>query len=791
MTTSVYKGSIFKELFMLIFITTSMLFIFGYSFFVYKFIQNEIIQNKKLSISIEKTISQDLAKLILLNDIYSAADITTKLKSFDKIVSVVVFNKKGTPIYQYSKNAKSFKVKDIPKSTGYKVEGDIFDTNIKAIYMDRKLGMINMKIRRKTIAQILKENMEFIATSYIFILIVSYLLAYLYARYFTEPIIKLVKFLDTIEWTSSLKKRVSISEDNEFGKLYEEVNIMLSKLESAYDEQKIATVAFETQSGIIIAGIDDKILQVNQAFTKITGYKKGEVIGKNASILRSKLHQDKFYEYINSRVKKEHFYSGEILFKDKYKNIKNLSLTIQPVFDDKNRINYYVYSFLDITRQKEIEAKLKYLQQYDPLTGLANRNLFIDTLRSRINSTISKKRWHALLCIDIDDFKSINDIYGHEIGDWILRELAQRLKEEFKDSDFIGKIGIDEFIISKRNIGDTKDEAFKNSEKVIERVYKITKHSFDIDYNTINISIKVGLNIYNYIEKDANLVLKRADSALQIAKRENKKIAFFDKEMEQKSLKYFQIYNQLLTAVKEKQFELYYQMQYKDDESIYGAEALIRWNHPEKSIISPINFIEIAENKNLIIDIGDWVMDEGCKQLALWQKDSKTSKWVMAINVSAKQFHQNDFVNKVIDKVKKYKIAPSRLKLELTESLIVNDFRNVISKMKYLRKYGIQISIDDFGTGYSSLQYLKNFPVDQIKIDQTFIFNLTRSKEDTAIVKSIIDLGTALGYEVVAEGVETKEHFKLLKKLGCKYYQGYYFAKPVKLSELVFKNPPK
>ena len=785
MTSTVYKGSIFKKLFMLIFITTSVLFIFGYSFFIYKFIQNEIVQNKKLSISVEKTISQDLAKLILLNDISSAADITTKLKSFDKIISVVVFNKKGTPIYQYSKNGQSFRVKNIPKNTGYKVKGDIFDTNIEAVYMGRKLGMINMKIKRKNIIQILNDNMNFMILSYIFILIISYLLAYLYAKYFTDPIIKLVKFLDTIKWASSLKKRVSISEDNEFGKLYEEVNIMLSKLELAYEEQKIATVAFETQSGIIIADNHNKILQVNSAFSKITGYKKEEVIGKNTSILRSDLHNDDFYDYINSRVQKEHFYSGEILFRDKHKNIKNLSLTIQPVFNDKNEINYYVYSFLDITQQKEIEAKLKYLQQYDPLTGLANRNLFISTLQSRIDANSTKKRWHALLCIDIDDFKSINDIYGHEVGDWILRELAQRLKEEFKDSDFIGKIGIDEFILSKRNIGDTKDKAFKNSEKLIERLNEITKYTFDINYTSVNISIKVGINVYSHLEDNAKVILKRADNALQTAKKENKKVAFFDKEMESKSLIYFKTYNELLTAIKEKEFELYYQLQYNDNKSVYGAEALIRWNHPKKGVIPPANFIEIAENKDIIIDIGDWVIDEGCKQLSLWQKDSKTKEWVLAVNASAKQFNQDNFAQKIIDTVEKYHITPSRLKIELTESLIVNNFENVISKMKKLRKYGIQISIDDFGTGYSSLQYLKNFPVDQIKIDQAFIFNLTRSQEDIAIVKSVIDLGTALGFDVIAEGVETKEHFELLKELGCKYYQGYYFAKPVKLTQIL------
>ncbi len=785
MKTTAYKGSIFKKLFMLVFITTSILFVLGYIFFIYKFTQNEMIQNKKLSIIIEKTLSQDLAKLILLDNVSSAADITAKLKSFDKIISVVVFDKKGTPIYQYSKNKKSFRVNMIPKTIGYQAKGDIFNVNVEAIYMGRKLGMINMKIKRKTIIQILNNNMNFIILSYIFILFISYLLAYLYAKYFTKPIIKLVHFLDTIEWTASLKKRISTNEDNEFGKLYEEVNIMLSKLESAYEEQKIATVAFETQNGIIIADIGDKILQVNSAFSKITGYKKEEVIGKNTSVLRSDLHNDDFYDYINNRVRQEHFYSGEIFFRDKHKNMKNLSLTIQPVFNDKNQIRYLVYSFLDITQQKETEAELKYLQSYDPLTGLANRSLFINTLQSRININHARKRWHTLLCIDINDFKSINDIYGHEVGDWILRELAQRLKEEFKDSDFIGKIGIDEYIISKRNIGDTKDEAFGNSEKLIERLNNIVIHTFNINHIVVNISIKIGINVYNHLEKDAKIILKRADSALQTAKKEDKKVAFFDKDMESKSLKYFKTYNELLIALKEKQFELYYQLQYKDDKSIYGAEALIRWNHPQKGVISPVDFIGIAENKDIIIDIGDWVIDEGCKQLSLWQKDEKTKELVLAVNVSTKQFYQDNFVKKVIDKVKKYNIVPSKLKLELTESLIVNDFKNVISKMKQLRKYGIQISIDDFGTGYSSLQYLKNFPADQIKIDQTFILNLTKSKNDAAIVKSIIELGTALGFEVIAEGVKSKEHFELLKELGCKYYQGYYFAKPVKSIQIL------
>jgi len=430
-----------------------------------------------------------------------------------------------------------------------------------------------------------------------------------------------------------------------------------------------------------------------------------------------------------------------------------------------------------------MEEKLRYLQQYDPLTGLANKNMFLETLQNRLDGD-DKKRWHILFFIDIKDFKNINSLYGHDVGDWILKEFAQRLKEEFKNSDFISKIGIDEFILSFRNIENIKEKTFMEAEKISTKLKTIASYPFRINHTTIDVILRIGVNIYNQKSKDAKIILKRADNALQIAKKQGREVAFFNQEAETKALKYLSTYKELVVAIKEKQFELYYQLQYKSDKSVYGAEALIRWNHPIKGLIPPFDFIQIAEDKNLIIEIGDWVLQEGCQQLKEWERNEKTKNWVLAINASAKQFNANDFVSKVQRAVERYNITPSKLKVELTESLLVDDFENTIQKMTELRKSGVKISIDDFGTGYSSLQYLRNFPADQIKIDQAFVFNMARSKEDVAVIKVILELGKALGFEVIAEGVETKEHYELLKNMGCEYYQGYYFAKPKKIGEI-------
>jgi len=550
---------------------------------------------------------------------------------------------------------------------------------------------------------------------------------------------------------------------------------MLNKILLSQKDQKIAAVAFETQSAMIITNAKREIIRVNKAFSEITHYTPEEVINKEPFMFELDMLSD-----VNESLQQTSYWSGEAYTKNKNTKLIPIFLTIQMILDNQ-KPKYYVCSFLDLSIQKNMEAKLKQLEQFDPLTGLANKNLFLETLQEKID-TDRNKNYHVLLCLDIKNFKMLNDVHGHNIGDFILKEFSQRVKKEFNESDFIAKIGIDEFILCYRNISQAKDEALLEAEKLLNKLKIISSTSFKIENKTINITLRIGVNLYDEKLRNANIILKQADNALQLAKKEDKEFIFFNTEIEKESQRYLSLYNELTIAIKEQQFELYYQLQNRDDESIYGAEALIRWNHPQRGLVPPFEFIEIAENSELIIDIGRWVLEEGCRQLAIWQENQETKDWVLAINVSAKQFKQDDFVSQVLNIVAKNHIPYHNLKLELTESLLAHDIEIIVEKMANLRKLGIQISIDDFGTGYSSLLYLKNLPIDQIKIDQGFIFGMLENQADMAIVKTILRLGEALDFEVIAEGVETKEHFEVLKKLHCHFFQGYYFAKPQKIS---------
>ena len=501
----------------------------------------------------------------------------------------------------------------------------------------------------------------------------------------------------------------------------------------------------------------------------------------------------KLYEEIEDALKKHHYWHGEIRNLKKDGTIFYEQLTVQDVCDNDMNVTNFVLSFVDITKQKENQEKLEYLMQYDAITGLANKTLFLEALQRKINNC-KISTFHSLIFFDIKDFNIINEVYGYKTGDLVLKELANRLKTKFKDSNFISKIGVDEFLLCYREINKDKDNAFEFTQTTLKYLENIISEPFILEDNIINIHIRIGINLYSNDIKDANTILKQTSSALKMAKQKDKKIVYFDKELQTKTKETIDTYSQLISALKHKEFELYYQLQYDVEQNIFGAEALIRWNHPEKGVLSPYFFIDIAERTGLILEIGLWVLNEGCKQLSVWSKDARTSNWVLAINASAKQFTQENFVQQIKDAVNSHHIKYNNLKIELVESMLVDDLQKTINKMNELRNLGVKISMDDFGTGYSSLQYLKNLPLNQIKIDQSFVFNMLNNDKDNAIVKSMIELGKAFEFDVIVEGVESKEIYLKLKEMGCYYYQGYYFAKPKPISyinEKVLKEEKK
>jgi len=483
-----YKGSIRKRLISIILLVTTLTTFIGYSSFVYWYMDYQKTQSLNIAKTVGLVLGQDIAKLILLNEISAAADISSKLKSFLNLNSMVLYNLEGGTVLQYSKNGINFKVNPLPKKHEMisRTKDKILKLYIDASYQETKLGYIQLNFQIETMWDIVQKNIKIIIFILLFMLLVSYFLSIYYSKLFINPILKLVKFLEKIELADKLKYRIKTDEKNEFGKLYEEVNTMLDRMEISHREQRIAAVAFETQSGMTITDADQTILQINKAFSNITGYVKSEVIGQKPSILSSGMHSKEFYIEMYQNLEQYHHWSGEIHNKHKNGTIYPEHLTIQAVIDESGNIIYYVASFIDLTKQKESEEKLKYLEQYDALTGLANRDLLIDKIQENIDNE-KQDSWGTLISLNIRDFKIINDGYGHSIADLLLQQITKRIQDEFSSAKLIGKIGVDEFILWFDFIAIEKEKASIESKLLAQYLITILTQTFNIEDKNINI----------------------------------------------------------------------------------------------------------------------------------------------------------------------------------------------------------------------------------------------------------------------------------------------------------------
>jgi diguanylate cyclase (GGDEF)-like protein/PAS domain S-box-containing protein len=781
-----HSGSIKNRLTGIILLVTSLTGLIGYSSFLFWNVAHQHERVLGLAQTVGNIISQDVAKIILLKDVSAAADITSSLRSFPGLRSMVLYNLTQEPVYQYSLNDETFTVQELPAESDKHiwVEGDMARLYIDVVYQDNHLGYTALTFRIMTIWEMILRDRIVIFVIALSMFILSYLLATFYAKRFIGPILRLVSFLEKITYLGALRERISTTEKNEYGKLYDEVNTMLERLELAQEAQKLAAVAFETQSGMTITNAEQVILKVNKAFTEITGYTPDDALGKTPAILKSGRHGDEFYKDMFKSLKEHHYWSGEIYNRHKDGTIFPEYLTIQAVLDTSGEIIYYVASFVDLTTQKESEAKLEYLQNYDPLTGLFKR----ERLTTRIQQYLEDKPaqgWGVLVCFDLNEFKLINEAYGHGYGDELLQQVTERVQKEFDDADLIARIGGDEFAMWYRIIDTNRDQASIHAKLLAEFLITVLTKPYQVHCKTIHAIPTIGITLYEQHDMDADRLLKQADSALHHAKQKGNNFAFFDKQSEKMTLAHLNMYSQLLRASEQQQFELYYQPQHDVHGGICSMEALIRWQHPENGLISPMEFIPLAERTGQIIPIGLWVIEEACDRLSSWQQDALTADLTLSVNISPKQFIQDEFVDLVEQTIYKYGIKPKSLKFELTESILVDEVSKVHDKMQKLRDLGIQLSLDDFGTGYSSLGYLRNLPLDQIKIDQSFVKGMLTNQSDIAIIKSVLQLGESLQLEVIAEGVETEEHYNVLKSLGCTYFQGYYFSHPQPVGSIV------
>lgn len=551
-------------------------------------------------------------------------------------------------------------------------------------------------------------------------------------------------------------------------------------------ERNLLAGVFESSSsGVMLTDAEVNIIEVNPAFTRITGYSPEEIRGRPPHWLSSGRQNRDFYAEMWRAINIKGHWQGEIWNRRKNGEVYPEWLTINPVSDKSGVLTNYVAIFSDISERKEAEAKIRQLAFYDPLTNLPNRRLLMDRLQQAFAVSARSKGHGAVLFLDLDNFKTLNDTKGHDIGDLLLGEVAKRLNLCVRDGDTVARLGGDEFVVVLESLSIDADEAAAQAELVAEKIrvsLNLPCHLKDHLYHTTS---SIGIVLFMGYRECLDDLLKYADIAMYQAKTAGRNaIRFYDPAMQAALEARIKLENELRVALKDQQLRLHYQIQVDDKYRPLGAEALLRWQHPgQEGLVPPMQFIPLAEETGLIVPIGLWVLKTACEQLSAWQFDELTRYLTLSVNVSAKQFRQPDFISQVQRVLQESGAKPSMLKLELTESTVLENVEDTIEKMRELKILGVGFSMDDFGTGYSSLQYLKRLPLDQIKIDQTFVRDISTDPNDAAIVQAIIAMTDALGLDVMAEGVETEVQHEFLNLRGCRAFQGFLFGKPVQIDQ--------
>ena len=561
----------------------------------------------------------------------------------------------------------------------------------------------------------------------------------------------------------------------------------ISARKSAEMSLHLAAQVFEnSQEGIMIADPQRRIISINRALTDITGYSADEVIGNPPQILCAGMRDKVLFHAISESVREHDQWQGELWGRHRDGRGYPLWLSITAVRDINQTLMNYIGILTDISDRKASEEQMRHLAEHDFLTGLPNRVLLLDRLQQAIAVAERHRARLALLFLDLDRFKNINDSFGHHIGDKLLQTVAERLKKCVRSIDTVSRLGGDEFVIMLVDTGSGEPIAH-----VADKILQAIGTPYSIEGCEFAITTCIGISTYPADGTDMDVLIKNADTAMYHAKgKGSNRYQFFNNDMNARVVERIVLENSLRSALQDGEFILEYQPQiHMTSNQLIGAEALIRWHHPAFGRLMPDRFIQVAEECGLIVPIGDWALRQACLQARAWQDQGL--KLVMAVNLSVAQFHQKDLLRSVTEALQAARLEPHLLQLEITESIMMEEAKGAIDMLRALRDLGIRLAIDDFGTGFSSLSYLKRIPIDKLKIDQSFVRDITLDPEDAAIINAIIVMARSLNLTVIAEGVETLEQFRFLEAHGCDEYQGFFASQVLTVAEFSTRYVPK
>ncbi|MDO8285369.1 MAG: EAL domain-containing protein [Rhodoferax sp.] len=559
----------------------------------------------------------------------------------------------------------------------------------------------------------------------------------------------------------------------------------ITQRKRAEEQLRIAAVSFEAQEGIMVTDANNVVLRVNKAFTESSGYTSEELVGQSPKILRSGRHGPEFYAAMWESIHRTGSWQGEVWDRRKNGEVVPKWLNVSAVRNEEGVVTNYVGTDFDITERKQAEQRIEELAYFDRVTHLPNRSLLMDRLKQAMTASQRSGSFGAALWINLDHFKRVNDTMGQESGDLLLQIVAQRLTLCVRAGDTVARLGGDEFVVLLPGLSGVSGEAASQVEDIGNKILALLNQAYQLDGADHHITASMGASLFGGNSDTADELLKQANLAMQRAKDTGRNtLRFFDPAMQAVILQQAELEAGLRLAVQNNELVLHYQAQMTGDREMAGAEALVRWLHPVRGMVSPGEFIPVAEESGLILPLGQWVLETACSQLAQWAGKPALADLVLAVNVSALQLQQHDFVDTVIDVLQHTGANPRRLKLELTESLLVANIDETIAKMSALKAIGVSFSLDDFGTGYSSLAYLSRLPLDQLKIDRSFVMHIESRDDAVAICAATISLAHSLKLKVVAEGVETEAQRYFLSTVHrCDLIQGYLFSRPLPLAE--------